>query len=85
MGIIVSIIMGLIAGFIAKAILPGKEQIGLILTVVLGMVGGFVGSIIAMATGLGSLNAWGVGNLLFAVLGAVVVLAGWRILKKAQN
>jgi uncharacterized membrane protein YeaQ/YmgE (transglycosylase-associated protein family) len=75
MGIIAWIILGLIVGAIAKAIVPGRDGGGFILTILLGVVGAFVGGFIgryAFHTSLGGffdLRTW-----LLAILGSVVVL-----------
>lgn len=82
--IIATIIIGLLAGLIAKAIMPGKDPGGVIVTILLGIVGAFIGS------GLRNmLNIGGRGDnvsdpgffmtLLFAVLGALVVLVVYRL------
>ena len=76
MGIIWTIIIGFIAGVIAKLITPGKnEPAGFILTTVLGIVGAFV------ATFLGQALGWyqpGEGaGLVGAIVGAVIVLVIW--------
>jgi uncharacterized membrane protein YeaQ/YmgE (transglycosylase-associated protein family) len=76
MGIIAWIVLGLIVGAIAKAIVPGRDGGGFILTILLGIVGAFVGGIIGkyiFHTDLGgffNLRTW-----LLAILGSVVVLA----------
>lgn len=76
MGIISWLILGLIVGIIAKAIMPGRDGGGVILTTVLGIIGGFVGGLIGkyvFHTSMGgffNLRTW-----LLAILGAVVVLA----------
>ncbi len=85
MGIIISIIMGLIVGFVAKAIVPGKDPGGLIVTMLIGIGGGLVGGLIAAQTGYGGTSGWGIGNFLFAVLGAVILLVGWRVIKDASR
>jgi uncharacterized membrane protein YeaQ/YmgE (transglycosylase-associated protein family) len=76
MGIILTIIIGFIAGVIAKLITPGKnEPSGFILTTILGIIGAFV------ATWLGQSLGWyrpGEGaGLVGAVVGAVIVLLIW--------
>jgi uncharacterized membrane protein YeaQ/YmgE (transglycosylase-associated protein family) len=44
LGLIISlIVVGLIAGFIARAVVPGRQNIGILMTIVLGIVGSFVG------------------------------------------
>ena len=78
MGIIWTIIIGFIAGVIAKFIMPGRnEPSGFILTTILGIVGAFV------ATYLGQALGWyrpGEGaGLIGAVIGAVIVLLVWGI------
>ena len=79
MGIIWTIIIGFVAGVIAKFITPGKnEPSGFILTTILGIVGAFV------ATFLGQSLGWyrpGEGaGLIGAVVGAVIVLLIWGII-----
>src|SRR3712207_8551894 len=76
MGILWTIIIGFIAGVIAKLIMPGRnEPSGFILTTILGIVGAFV------ATWLGQALGWyrpGEGaGLIGAVVGAVIVLLIW--------
>lgn len=76
MGIIWTIIIGLVAGIIAKFIVPGRnEPSGFILTAVLGIVGAF------LATFLGqSLGWYGPGEgagLIGAIVGSVIILAIW--------
>lgn len=75
MGILGFLLLGLIAGAIAKAILPGRQGGGWVLTLVLGVVGallgGWIGSLI-FGGGLGEffdLRTW-----LLSILGAVIVL-----------
>ena len=51
MSIIAWIVLGLLAGLIAKKIMPGAERIGLILTTVLGVIGAILGGFLATALG----------------------------------
>ena len=53
MGIIWLIIVGLIAGLIARAIMPGPDPIGWVMTILLGIAGSFVGNVICGALGMG--------------------------------
>lgn len=74
MGILLWALFGLIAGAIAKFIMPGKQGGGIIITIVLGIVGAIVGGFIFSAvgsTGVTGLNLW---SMFVAVVGAVVVL-----------
>ncbi len=79
--IIAWIVMGLIAGFIAKAVMPGPDGGGAILTIILGIVGAFVGGFIGRAlfnTGAGD-SPFSLIGLIFAIVGAIVVLAVYRL------
>ncbi|HET6711337.1 GlsB/YeaQ/YmgE family stress response membrane protein [Amycolatopsis sp.] len=81
MGIIAWIVLGLIAGVIAKALMPGKDPGGCIITVLLGIAGAFVGGWVGKTlfhTELGTffdLRTWGL-----AILGALIILAGYRLI-----
>jgi uncharacterized membrane protein YeaQ/YmgE (transglycosylase-associated protein family) len=73
MGIIAFIIVGLVAGLIARAIIPGRQSMGLVATALLGMVGSLLGGLVgSLITGRG-LDMHPTG-LLFSVVGAVVLL-----------
>lgn len=75
MGIIAFIIIGLIAGLIARAILPGRQSMGLVATTLLGMVGSVVGGLIgSLLSGRGELFDLHPSGILLSVLGAIVVL-----------
>ena len=78
MGIISWIIFGLIAGALAKWIMPGKDSGGLILTSVLGIVGAFVGGFVGSLFGLGTTGGFSVMGLITAVGGALRVLFAYR-------
>jgi uncharacterized membrane protein YeaQ/YmgE (transglycosylase-associated protein family) len=80
MGIIGWIILGLLAGAIAKAILPGDDPGGIIITALIGIVGAVIGGFIAKALGFGDpideffdWSTW-----IAAILGAIVLLAIYR-------
>lgn len=84
MGIIWTIIIGFVAGVIAKFIMPGpNEPGGFILTTILGIVGAFV------ATWLGQALGWyrpGEGaGLIGAVVGAIIVLAVWGMFSRRRT
>ncbi|MBU4537146.1 MAG: GlsB/YeaQ/YmgE family stress response membrane protein [Weeksellaceae bacterium] len=74
MGILTWIIFGLIAGAIAKFIMPGNQGMGWLLTIILGIVGAFVGGWIGSMFGWGTVNDFDIKSMLLAVVGALVVL-----------
>ena len=83
MGIVGWIVLGLLAGLIAKAILPGAESVGLIVTTLLGIAGALLGGFLATALGFGDpideffdLSTW-----IAAVVGAVIILAVWNAIR----
>ncbi len=84
MSIIGTIIIGFIAGIIAKFLMPGKnEPSGFILTTILGIVGAFVASFLGQALGF---YAPGEGaGFIGAIVGAIVVLFIWGIVTKNKN
>ena len=73
MGIIGFIIVGLIAGFIARAVVPGKDDFGIIATIVLGMVGSFVGGLIGSIFADGPMKL-GAAGIIGSILGAILAL-----------
>jgi uncharacterized membrane protein YeaQ/YmgE (transglycosylase-associated protein family) len=84
MGIIAWIIFGLIAGAIAKLIMPGRDGGGFILTCVLGVVGAVVGGWLATMFGIGgNISGFDLHSFLVAVAGAIVVLGVFRLLRRA--
>lgn len=81
MGIIGWIALGLIAGAIAKAIMPGDDPGGIIVTVLIGIVGAIVGGFIASALDVGEVDEFfSIGTWLIAVLGALLLLGIYRVL-----
>jgi uncharacterized membrane protein YeaQ/YmgE (transglycosylase-associated protein family) len=82
MGILSWIVMGLIAGVIAKMIMPGKDPGGFIVTILIGIAGGVIGGYIGKLTGLGGVSGFSVGSIALAVAGAILLLIGYRIAKK---
>jgi uncharacterized membrane protein YeaQ/YmgE (transglycosylase-associated protein family) len=76
MGIIGWILLGIVGGVIAKALLPGNDPGGLIVTIIVGVVGALLGGFLARALGLGDpideffdLSTWAA-----AILGAIAIL-----------
>ena len=75
MGILGWIVVGLIAGLVAKAIVPGEAPGGIILTILLGIGGALLGGFLAVTLGFGSgVQAFDLRTIVIAVLGAVLIL-----------
>ena len=82
MGIIGWIILGLLAGLIAKMVFPGDDPGGLIITTVIGVVGALLGGFLAQALGFGvpideffDISTW-----IAAIVGALILLFLWRLI-----
>jgi uncharacterized membrane protein YeaQ/YmgE (transglycosylase-associated protein family) len=76
MGIIVTIIIGFVAGLIAKLLMPGRDPGGFIITILLGIAGAFVATYLGQAVGWYRADQ-GAG-FIGAVVGAVIILAIYR-------
>ena len=73
--IIGAIIIGIIAGYLARALLPGKQDMSFIMTAVLGIVGALVGYFIfAELLGIGDDDKFDLGGLPGAIIGVIIVL-----------
>jgi uncharacterized membrane protein YeaQ/YmgE (transglycosylase-associated protein family) len=81
MGIISWIMLGLIAGWIAKFFMP-LGSVGVIKTILLGIAGALVGGYISTFFGWGSVTGFNFPSLLISVLGAIVVIFIYRHLKQ---
>ena len=77
MGLIVFLIVGLIAGFIARALVPGPDSMGWVGTMILGIIGSFVGGTLAALLFGGSLDVTPAG-LIGSIVGSIIVLLIWR-------
>ncbi|WP_224390579.1 GlsB/YeaQ/YmgE family stress response membrane protein [Pseudonocardia sp. ICBG1293] len=81
MGIIAWIVLGLIAGAIAKAIMPGKDPGGIIVTLILGVVGALLGGWIGSAVfGVGLGGFFNISTWLLAIVGSLILLAIYRVI-----
>ncbi len=84
MGIIWTIIIGFVAGVIAKFIMPGNnEPSGFILTTILGIIGAFVATFLGQAVGW--YRAGEGAGLIGAVVGAIIVLVIWGMISSRRS
>ena len=82
--ILIWILLGFLAGLVAKAVMPGSDGGGFIFTTLLGIIGAVVGGYIGSMLGYGMVSSFdNIGNSLpsfiFSVIGAIVVLAIYRL------
>jgi len=75
MGILSWIVFGLIVGLIARAILPGRQNMGLLMTTLLGVGGSFLGGAIGSALAGVSMNELHSAGMIGSVVGAILLLA----------
>ncbi|USD21489.1 GlsB/YeaQ/YmgE family stress response membrane protein [Microbulbifer variabilis] len=86
MGVLSWIILGLIAGALAKWIMPGKDPGGWIVTMVIGIIGAFIGGWLGALIGFGGpVTGFGFGDIITATIGAIIFLAVYRLLKGRGN
>ena len=79
-GLISWVIFGLLAGIVAKALMPGKDPGGCIITSLIGIAGAVVGGFIATYLGYGGVAAWDWRSFVVAVLGALLLLGLYRMI-----
>ena len=81
-----ALILGLVAGYIAKALLPGEDPGGFVVTILIGLAGSFVGFLLfTELLGIGDNEAFDLGGLIGAVIGTVILLYGYRRLSAGQG
>ncbi len=75
-----AIILGLVAGFIGKLLMPGKDPGGFIATILLGLAGSIVGFLIfTELLGIGDNEAFDLGGLIGAIIGTMLLLIAYRL------
>lgn len=81
MGIIAWIILGLLAGAIAKALLPGPDPGGIVVTMLIGIVGAILGGFLAQALGIREdalQEFFDLGTWIAAIIGSIILLLIYR-------
>jgi uncharacterized membrane protein YeaQ/YmgE (transglycosylase-associated protein family) len=81
MGIITWIILGLIAGWLAKFFMP-IGSVGVVKTMLLGIAGALIGGYISTFFGWGSVTGFNFPSIIISVLGAITLIYVYRLLKK---
>jgi uncharacterized membrane protein YeaQ/YmgE (transglycosylase-associated protein family) len=82
MGILSWILIGLLAGALAKWIMPGKDPGGFFVTILIGIAGGFIGGLLGSMMGLGTVTGFDIRSLFLAIGGAIILLYLYRQIKR---
>ena len=74
-----AIILGIVAGFLGRALLPGKDPMGFFATILLGLAGALVGFFIfTELLGIGDTKIFDLGGLIGSVIGVMILLGAYR-------
>ena len=83
--LIAAIVIGIIAGYLGRALLPGPDPMGFVATVVVGIVGALVGWVIfTYLLGIGDDDKFDLGGIIGAILGTMLVLLALRAERSCQ-
>jgi len=85
MSIIWWLIIGLIAGALARLIMPGRDPMGIIMTMILGIVGSFVGGLVSWAIWGSDNGRFQPAGIVLSILGAILVLWIWRMMRSRST
>jgi uncharacterized membrane protein YeaQ/YmgE (transglycosylase-associated protein family) len=73
-----AIIVGLLAGFIGKALMPGKDPGGFFVTILIGLAGSLIGFYLFALIGIGDTDKFDLGGLPGAIIGTMILLFAYR-------
>jgi uncharacterized membrane protein YeaQ/YmgE (transglycosylase-associated protein family) len=85
MVIITWILLGLVAGALAKFIMPGKDPGGIFVTILIGIAGGMLGGFLGTFIGLGKIESFDLGGIFIATVGSIILLIAYRFIRKKQG
>lgn len=85
MGILSWILLGLVAGAIAKFIMPGKDPGGCLVTILIGIAGAIVGGFLGSFIGLGNVESFDLGGIFIATVGSIVLLIIYRLVTRKKE
>jgi uncharacterized membrane protein YeaQ/YmgE (transglycosylase-associated protein family) len=79
--IIAAIFIGIVAGYLGRLLLPGKDPMGFVQTVAFGIIGALVGYFLfTTVLGIGDDDKFDFGGILGSIIGTMIVLAIWRVI-----
>jgi uncharacterized membrane protein YeaQ/YmgE (transglycosylase-associated protein family) len=80
--LIAAIVIGFLAGFIGRALLPGPDPMGIVATIVVGIVGALVGWVLfTYVLGIGDDEKFDLGGIIGAIIGTMLVLLALRAIR----
>ena len=79
MSILAWVVLGLISGAIAKALMPGRDPGGIVVTILIGIVGAFLGGFLGNLIAGSGLNGFSLWSILLAVVGSILLLWIYRV------
>jgi uncharacterized membrane protein YeaQ/YmgE (transglycosylase-associated protein family) len=75
-----AIILGIVAGFVGRLLMPGRDSMGFIATVALGLAGAVVGWLVFTGVfGIGDTSMFDLGGLVGAIVGVMILLGAYRV------
>jgi len=81
-----AIVLGIVAGYIGRMLMPGRDKMGFIMTVLLGLAGSVVGFLVfTELLGIGDDKMFDLGGLIGAIIGVMVLLALYRVALKNKE
>ena len=81
-----AIILGIVAGFLARALMPGRDPMGFLTTILLGLGGALVGFFLfTELLGIGDNDMFDLGGLIGAIIGAMILLGIYRMVAKPDR
>ncbi|MDZ4735110.1 MAG: GlsB/YeaQ/YmgE family stress response membrane protein [Rhodospirillaceae bacterium] len=82
MGILIWLLLGLIAGILAKFVMPGRDAGGIIVTIAIGVIGAVIGGYLGTRFGIGSVTGINFESILVATGGAILLLILLRLIRR---
>ena len=84
--IIAAIVIGIIAGYLGRLLLPGKDSMGFVGTVLVGIVGALVGWVLfTYLLGIGDTDKFDLGSIIGAIIGTILVLLVLRAVRPDRS
>jgi uncharacterized membrane protein YeaQ/YmgE (transglycosylase-associated protein family) len=81
-----AIVLGIVAGYLGRLLMPGRDKMGFIATILLGLAGAVVGFLIfTELLGIGDNKMFDLGGLIGAIIGVMILLALYRVALKNKE